>query len=177
MVVGADFQLRSFNNEEALPMCKGSVFADSTRDPEEHEPLRLSTGAHGIGTFHQPGVSPTDCATCLVTGDEVVLSPIPGELMEAYGLDSAEPAIMIEMPGSESEVIHDEFFLPNHPGLGTIPTVVFADVGIQVMMIKLAEGEISPADVIGREPTPTVADDESRDVVFARHQEALAAAA
>lgn len=156
-------------------MCKASIYADKFVDAEDRQRLGISTGAHGLGTFHPSGTPATACAVCLKTGEEIVLSNIPADLQHDFGLDSVEPAVFVETPGSHLMVIHDLVYFPNHPHLGTIPVVVFADIDIAVMVTQVREEALDVDAVIGGPADVIPATGESREAMVARYREQLVA--
>lgn len=129
-------------------MCKASVLAEDFRNGEVGDQLGIYTGQHGLGTFHENGTVPGECATCLQTGARMIFEDIPPKLQEELGIQSMEAVTFIETAGSHIFVNHDLIRFDAHADLSPIPVAIFADMGVSVSVSFVPEDELAAEDVL-----------------------------
>jgi hypothetical protein len=77
-------------------MCKGSQSAKKTYDAGVGENLGIGVTAHGLASFHPPGVPATECVACVQTGQVLSLGNIPTDLQTKFGIGATAVVTFIQ---------------------------------------------------------------------------------
>ena len=128
-------------------MCKASIEVNDTRDGRKGDRLEVSAGPYGLGTAHEPGKDPNDCAVCLKTGTLMTMSGIPEDIRQALGVNKFELVTFVETPGSHNYVIHDLVKFGDHDDLEPVPFAVLA--GSEIVVHSIPSVEITVEELLG----------------------------
>lgn len=106
-------------------MCKASLEAIMTSDAEDGKTYAIGKSNHGLGAFHVPGRTASECVICVKGGTILTLIQIPPGLRKKHHLGETERVRFDETGDNAHDFVE---FLDND--VKPLPLVVFADQGI-----------------------------------------------